>query len=286
MTRKELIAEVKTSLKQYTESNLIDDISLKLWLKNELKRFGTNIMVLNETVLQVENGISDLPENFWNLDFAVKCSPESYELEKGSLEEVYSASSYWTQRIENTYSWDNQSGSHKKEAYKEVIEKKYFGNNTTVNFRYSGLTLLKLTRGVKKDHLSTFCKSISNKINSPYEINILGNKVQTNFTKGFIYIRYNGLPVDEEGEIYIQDSGHLFTYIVYYLQRRALEDIWLNGDDPDLVNKISYLTQKEKEYFPLAMTQLKFEGLGDWHQKMKLKIRKETNKFERMFPNI
>jgi hypothetical protein len=259
---------------------------MRLWAKSALKRFGTNIMVLSEKVLEVSNGEAILPEDFWNLGFAVKCAPESHEFEKGNIKDVGRTSLYWTQRIENTYEWDNQSNSHIKKDYKEIIEKQYFGNQAVVSFRYSNIEPLRLTRGIKKENLSANCKNLMFN-QSPYEINILGEKIQTNFKTGNIYIQYNALPTDEFGELIVPEVPTLEEYIMYYLKRRILEDLWLNDDDLNLVNKISYVTQKEKEYFTLAMTTVKFEGLGtNWAKKMKRKMVAETNKFERMFPNI
>lgn len=286
MNRKELIAEVTTTLRQYDEANLIDYASLKLWVKTGLKRFGTNVMVLAEKVLEVNNGEADLPEDFWNLSFAVKCSPESHEFEKGCKQDIARTSLYYTQRIENTYEWDNQSNSHQKTNYKEVIERQHFGSQATVNFRYSNIFPLRLTRGIKKENIDKKCKNLIPGLASPYEINIVGEKIQANFNKGFIYLQYNALPTDEEGEITIPDVPTLEEYLMYYLKRRVLEDLWLNDDDLNLVNKISYISQKERESFALAMTTVKFEGLGNWDKKIKNKIRRETNRFENMFPNI
>lgn len=285
MTRKQLIAEILSELKQYEESGLIDHRSLNLWIKSELKRFGANITVLTEKVLGVENGEVELPDDFWSLHFAVKCTAESHEFEKGSKATVQD-SQYWTQRIENTYVWDNQSNSHKKTDYKEILEKTYLNIDTVVNFRYTNPILLRLTKGIKKDYCAPGCKNLQKELSSPYEINILGNKIQSNFKEGHIYMQYNGLPTDESGDIYIPDSIHLQEYLMYYCKRKILESLWINDDDANLINKLQYMKQQEREYFHLAMTQVKFEGLGNWSNNIKRKIIRETNRFERMFPNL
>ena len=146
---------------------------------------------------------------------------------------------------------------------------------------------MRLTRGIKKEHLGKNCQNLLLKTKSPYEINIVNNKLQTNFDKGFIYMQYNGLPTDEKGDLIIPDTTHLVTYLTYMLKRVVLEDIWVNGDDPNLVNKINYFTQKEREYEGKARTAVKFKALGNtWDKKLQLSMKKNTAVFESMFPNL
>lgn len=287
MTRKQLIAEILSDLRQYDEAGLIDYRSVNLWIKSELKRFGANITTLTEKVLEVENGQVDLPEDFWSLHLAVKCTEDSHEFEKGTRQDVQD-SQYYTQKIENTYTWDNQSNSHTKTSYKEIIEKKYY-NNTIINFRYTNPVILKLTKGIKKEYCSPGCKNLQMQLthSAEHEINILGNKIQANFKKGHIYMQYNAIPSDETGDLYIPDVVSLQEYLMYFVKRKILESLWMNDDDVNLINKLTYIKQQEREYFGLAMTQVKFEGLGkNWQDKLKMKMIQETNRFERMFPNL
>jgi hypothetical protein len=286
MTRKQLIAEILTDLRQYDESGLIDYRSLNMWIKNELKRFGANITILTEKVIDVDNGQAELPEDFWTFHLAAKCKAESHEFEEGTRDLVQD-SQYWTQRIENTYVWDNQSNSHKQSDYKEISEKIFY-KDAVVNFRYSEPTMLKLTKGFKKEFCAPGCKNLQKQLtnSAQNEINILGSKIQTNFKEGFIYLQYNALPTDETGDIYIPDVRSLQEYLIYYAKRRILEALWINDDDVNLINKLQYIKGQEKEYLGLAMTQVKMEGLGNWDKKLKRKMIAETNRYERLFPNI
>ena len=100
-------------------------------------------------------------------------------------------------------------------------------------------------------------------------------------------MQYNALPTDDKGDIYIPDFTQLQEYLMYYVKRKILENLWVNDDDVNLVNKLQYIKQQEREYFGLAMTQVKFESLGrNWSNNIKRKIIHETNRFERMFPNL
>lgn len=282
MTRKGLIAEITTKLKQYDESGLIDYKSLNRWIKNELKRFGSNLMVLTEKVLEVENGIATLPENFFSLDLAVKCSMDSYEIRE-EHRDVLQSSHFWTQRLETTYEWNNTSNSHVGKDYKCIREEVYY-KGCPITLRYNDVQPLKLVKGIKKESCSKKCKNF-NFNNSPYEINILRDKIQTNFSKGSIYIQYYGLPSDDEGDLEIPDIVNLQEYLIAYCTRQILESLWFNDDDVNLVNKLNYIRQSEESLFTKAMTTVKFEALGkNWDKKIKRKIIAESNRYERMFP--
>lgn len=283
MTRKQLIAEILTDFRQYDESGLIDYRSLNRWIKNELKRFGANIMTLTEKVIEVKNGEADLPENFYTLDLAVKCDSHSHEITQGCKADIQS-SSFYTQKIETTYEWDNQSNSHVGKDFK-CIEEKVLFNNCLMTFRYSNPTVLRLTKGIKREYCASSCKNFK-AYSSPHEMNIIMNKMHFNFNKGFVYLQYYGLPTDEEGDLYIPDVRSLEEYLIYYCKRKILENLMGNDDDTTVGSKLGYFRQEERENFGLAMTQTKMEALKPgWERRLKQKMIRETNRYERMFPN-
>lgn len=283
MKRKALIAEILSSVRQYDESGLVDYRSINRWITNELRRFGSNLMQLTEKVIEVENGEAVLPENFYTLYLAVKCDATSHEFIEGCRDNIERSNS-WTQRLETTYEWDNQSNSHKGVDFK-CIEEKVVTRNCSMIFRYSNPQILKLTKGIKREYCANACKNIK-VMQAPNEMNILMNKMQFNFKKGFVYLQYYGLPTTEDGDLYIPDIRNLEEYLIAYCKRKILEDLWMNDDDVNLVNKLSYMKQEENALYGYAQTQVKFESLSkNWDSRIRLKNIRETNKFERMFPS-
>lgn len=290
MTRKEFIAELTTDLRQYDESNLIDYRSVKLWIKNKLKRFGNNIMIPSDKVLKVENGRATVPDDFWKLDLAVKCEPLGYSIEEGSKESLIMSTTYKV-RVENEEEWNNQVENHIGKDYKKIVEKVVTTGGDVVNYYYKNPTILRLTKGMKKEDCYKTCKNLQDKFthSSPWEINIVGNTIQTNFKVGYIYIQYLALPTDEEGELIIPETqhGHLQDYLMYHCKAKIMENLMGNGDEPNLINMYNLYSAKEREYLSLAMTETKFGGLThDWDKKLKNEMRKNTLRYEDMFPNI
>lgn len=289
MTKKEFIAELTTDLKQYDESNLIDYRSVNMMINTKLKRFGNNIMVANEAFIKVVDGKAKLPENFWKLDLAVRCEPEGYSIKSGDKRAIISSYTY-KERTEEDLEWNNFIDSYIEKDYKRITETVYIDSNV-VDFYYKSPIILKLTKGMNKEVCSTGCKNLQDMFtySSPWEINIVKNTLQANFEKGYIYIQYVGLPVDDEGEVMIPETqhNHLQEYLMYHCKAKIMENLMGNGDEPNLINMYQIYSAKEREYFSLAMTETKFESLGhDWDKKMKNKMRQSTLKYERMFPKM
>lgn len=288
MTRTELIAEITTDFKQYDEVGLIDYRSLNRWIKGELKRFGNNIMVATDKTLIVENGRADLPEDFWKLTLAAKCDYAGYEVVEGKKEHII-MSHFWHTRTENTYIWNNRSEEYKHKDYQIIREKVSFEGGTLECY-YVNPTILKLTKGMSKEVCHSSCKNLQAALthSAKHEINILGNTIQTNFREGSIYIQYFALPTDDTGDLIIPETqhGHLEKYLEYYCKTKILENLIGNEDDPQKRTDLGYFNAKANETFALAMTEAKFSGLGhDWDVKLKNEMRRDTLKYERMFPN-
>lgn len=289
MTRKEFIAQLTTDLKQYDESNLIDYRSVKLWIKNKLKRFGNNIMTQTDEVIKVENGRAKLPENFWQLYLAVKCDPKGYSIEEGNKESLIMSTTYKI-RVENEEVWNNQVEGHVGKDYKSIVEKVVVTGGVVVNYHYHNPSVLRLTKGMKKESCYKTCKNLQDKYtySSPWEINIVNDYIQTNFKTGYIYIQYLALPTDEDGDLIIPDTpnGHLETYLEYHCKAKLLENLMGNGDDNSIANMYQLYSAKEREYLSLALTETKFLGLShDWDKKMRNSMRRDTLRYENMFPN-
>lgn len=288
MTIDALIAEITSGgFQQYDESGLIDYISLRRWIKSELKRFGNNIMVMGETVMHVKNNKAKLPENFWQFYLAVSCDIKGYT--KEDPDNVLLNSFFYKERVETLQEWNNQDESYYGKDLRYVREDYYF-NTGKATFYYGNPKFLRLRRGFDKSVCAPKCQNLIKKLvgDNPKDINIVGDYINTNFKEGDIYMQYRGLPTDDEDKIIIPNTQHdrLQEYLMYYCRMRILEDIW-TGKDDDVAQKISYYNSRQKETFQLAMTETKFEGLGrNWASKIRNKQRMQTRKYDVMLPRV
>lgn len=252
-----LIAEIEVDLAQYKAAGLIDKTSLVRWANNALKKFGQSICTRTEKVLQVEGGQCSLPEGFHSLQLAVKCNPASYYYEEEDVN-VLQNSIVWKERFERSTKWNSCTPCCKTEGESIITENVYI-NEKLITFYYESPSILKLGKTFKKDVCAKDCRNLFITEN-PYEINIIGNTLQTNFTDGTVYIQYYGLEVDEMGLPIIPDTprGELATYIEMYLKKKLFEKFIMNGDENNVATLLQYYSQQENQQYPKALADSKF----------------------------
>lgn len=288
MNRPQLIREILSGgFQKYEDAGLIDEQSLNRWIRIELKRFGANIMNGNEKTIRVDNGKALLPEHFWQLTLAAKVELENI-CGEGDYEEFLQSSLFYKERREKDVIWDNQSDSFQFTNFK-CVQENYYLKRAKVTANFKNPRYLKLTKGFNKEAVSPAYHKLSkaNTHSQPWEINVVGDYINTNFAEGFIYIQFKGLEVDDQGEIMIPECNHnrISEYLYNYCRLRILKEIYVGGDDVNMVNQIQMYQQDTRDSFILAMTDAKAYGQQGWRNDVKKSRIKNMAPFENMLPN-
>lgn len=280
-----IIADIKSDLNTYAESGLIGEITLRLHLINELKRFGGNVMDVYPKVLEIKNSQAQLPENFFALYKAVKTEPVGFRCEDGvTAEELNFGNTFFRIRKEASRTWDNLSNKFTEGEYTEVTEKVYLQQGKKMDIVYGHQKPLKLVQGFDKSKLNVACENIRIKT-SPYEINVINNTLQTNFSKGFICIWFQGLRVEEETDDIIlpeDPNARLYEFLMYSGKAKVFELMWNNDDDLNVVQKMQYNKVEAEKARTAASTQVRFSTVtgADWWKNIKNKQRRRLSKFD------
>lgn len=286
MTFNEFLAEIKNQMSQYFESGLIDDASVLTWVNKGLKKFGNTIMIYHETVVEIENSKGALPENFYSLKQALKCDKNFIECENKQTEKILVKSLFWTDVQLKQKEWNICTGDCVENNVEEfTYREKTYIDGAVFNRHYSRPVELKLSPSFKKSVCDNECFN-KFRSSSPYEINIIGTTLYTNFKEGDVYLKYKGLELDEDGIVIIPDTskGEIETYLTYFVKRNILEIIIANGDDVNVANLFKYYLDAERMQLGLALTEAKFSGLTPQSMyKLKRRGQLERKKFER-FP--
>jgi|TARA_R110000744_G_scaffold205725_1_gene324387 hypothetical protein len=280
---KNLLAELKSDFSRDFASGLIDDSSVKRWSMNALKKFGENLMVVQEATVEVSNGKGTLPSNFHSLYAAVLCNPRCYN--KISGESKVFESNIWVETTEKSIIWDSCDGSCTTESEKTVTEQ-VIVDDCVIEKHYTNPTLLRLGKNIKRGDCGTGCL---NNVNTPCnnEITINNRTLNTNFKEGTVFIQYYGLELDDcDFPIVNTDKGEVETYVEYHIKRRLMENKLSNGDDYSGGNLLSYFRQEERDSFSLALTAIKFETLTpDTFRRFKARNKMDMLKFEYLTRN-
>jgi hypothetical protein len=289
MTTKQIIFECRNMLKIYDQQGLLDEISMKNWLRECLKEFGGNLMEEHQTVLRISKGRVKLPENFWALKAAVKCEQEGYA-EAKTEKHIQNRTAYleWTE-ISDYYNYiegkpcleDGDSKYITETLYFEVPKKSY-------TFYYNQPKLLNLKNHIYKTRCTSDCMNLQN--NSDYNISIDENHnyMTTNFNDGFVWLWYRGLPSDENGDLIVPTTSKdkLKNYIVYFIIVKTLQQLMLSEDDVNIFNKLQVFQQLADQYYYDAKSESVNKGLSGWRTRLLNNSRRNTLKYERMFGNL
>ncbi len=255
-----IIAEVTGDLSKYADAGLIDSNSLYRDAVKALKRFGNDVMTLQETMLDVVNGQHTLDMNFYSLYLAYLCEPAGFvktcsEVEQHTLLD----SLVYKERTEKTTQWNECDPCCEIVEEKVIRENIYIKGKPSAQFRYNSPTLLTLGKGLMR---SSEChRDCRNRMcrDNPNQIDIIERTLQTNFPKGHIYMQYYGLLTSEDGTIAVPDTpnGTVETYIEYHLKVKLAERLMANNDAQGLSQIYPVWVRREEQAFGNAKAELK-----------------------------
>lgn len=279
MTLSEFYLEIESDLSSFAKD--INRTSVKTNVINQLRIFGTNVTELKEKVEVVKNSKIHLPDDFKSLKLALRLDSVGY-CTQGAHEPT---EQIIRQRIENGAYFDRITQEYITTCDPKIITEKIIIDNSTVNFYYTP-RWLSLVKGISKDGLDSKCLNLSPAIRHTQvdTINITNGILNTNFSTGQVYLQYNALPTDEDGDLIIPEftTGDLREYLMLYCKVKIAEDLIVNNKNPQ---GLGQMYQVWSQQLPLlksaALKECRFASLKDsnWQSKFASKNRKENIQF-------
>lgn len=83
MQIEEFLVELKASLRHYDKRDIIDDASIYRWIEIALKKFGGDITIPKDIVLDVKRKQAVMPGDYYDLILAYRCDFAGYEVPGG-----------------------------------------------------------------------------------------------------------------------------------------------------------------------------------------------------------
>lgn len=274
----ELIAELQAKYPNISQSGDIDKSSILFSVINKMRIFGVNALETTSDFLDVENSKTQLPEDFKALKFACLAEPMGYEIEGNRI--GVTDNFIYKQRIESPAYFNEVTKEYVTSCRSKLVTETITLGNSRLKYHYYRKPL-ELVDGVREKAIAQDCKNIG--IKSFNKISIRNSILNTNFSKGRIYIEYYSLPMNEEGELVIPiySTGAIYDYIENCAKIEIIEYIINNGLNPQGLSDL-YKVYKGQE-IPMkssAMKEAKFKGLGkDWDKKFRRNIDSYYNRF-------
>jgi hypothetical protein len=282
VTLEEFIAEIETNFSIYSATNDIDKVSIKTWVINELRQFGKNICDKRETILDIKNSRVLLPETFKSLILAVKLEPND---ELGNKPQPERKLIIERQRLENPAEWTTTTRDYFVNFCEtKIITEKVYAYEDPEE-RYYNPQFLSLVKGIQKDTLDVDCLNLHPSIrdNYPHKISITNRTLNTNFKEGKIYIQYNSLPADQDGEIAIPiiSTGDIKNYIENKVKIKIGEDLMLNQKNPAGLPELLRLWFQQDRLLEIkARSEANWSGIPkDWSTQERIKNTARQDRF-------
>lgn len=265
MTVEDYIIELKSSLRSFDKRDLIDEVSIYKWVEIALKKFGGDITMRKEAVVDVKRGQARMPGDYFDLILAFKCDFKGYEVPEGDkvIPELQNTIA-WKERTERSYRWCSCDECCKDECEKVIVEKFYINvhdRDHEVRCYYDRPIMLGLAKPMLRDSCLSKCR---NKVvkDSPYEINIVNGFLYANFD-GPIYMQYRSLPFDGESNIIIPDTpqGLVLDYVDNFVKMRFFEELMYNAEAQGAADLFKLYAQQDLVKLKNAKTELKMMGM-------------------------
>lgn len=234
----EVLASVKTSLRSFDESGLLDDSEMIFHIIEILHKYKLSRDYNKKIVLDVFDGFADIPEDI---------DPDAgREL---TLCEVFGEDANVTRRyyfgrkpeviIQKDYS--KRLCYHKCEIHDEtewIVRTLYFDSVEPATHKF--------TRKKKIEYKPDFKPGILSedfdKGTLPTYYRIGGKKFEFNFKEGHVLLDYTGLVLDDDGYPLIEDNPYIKRALIDYLIYRSLEVIFYNSE-ADVIGRLQYAKQ-------------------------------------------
>ena len=283
ITLDEFIAEIESTFKIYADTNDIDRVLIKTIVINELRKFGKNICDKREAIVDIKNSQVLLPENFKSLILALKLTPNE-ELDcKDNTEKRLIIE---RQHIENPAEWTSTTRDYfVNYCESKIVTEKVYAYNERVDKFYTP-HFLSLYKGFSNSSLDTNCLNLHPSIRDSYsdKISITNRTLRTNFREGKIYIQYNSLPEDEDGEIVIPilSTGDIRNYLVNKVKVELGQHLILSQLNTSGLKELMPLwIQSDRQLFILAKSEASWAGMNqkEWTKQRQQRNRVEQNRF-------
>lgn len=278
-----LFSVIKQDLSSYDANNLIDEGTFYRDVKHIINQLGYYVYDRTNAVIKVgSNFKAALPNDFTYLDSAFKCSLCGSSSDTWNPQLGYVIRQDTTSQCIKECDQCDFTCSGDKELNKITVRNYVKGIPSTYNFIQP--TLLALGNVMKdKDKCTASCPNLF--VESPYFISLDNGFIYTNFKEDYIYLNYYAFPLDENGLPMIPNDTEVELAIEYYIKMKLFENLWINGDDPNVEKKVMYYTQKFDEAFKSALYKAKLPTFGTSVQMMR-RNRRKYNLYDMTKTNI
>lgn len=261
-----IFARIKEELSSYFESGLLDDSLLDIYTKDCIDHLGHGMLKISNTVLNLENGQSDLPDDFEGMREVWICTEDNTPY-------TLPGSTYQQQVLSTSFKlWENvdvKCSPCQTCANPDIIQAIYRTRNTVL-YSWKREKML-----MPRPYISTSDKNSL--------IYVIDNcKIVTPFDNGTLNLVYYVDADYSDGDLQIPNNYYIKKYIEEFIKYKLYFQLFNKVTDESF-NQVQVKMQMAKQLSDEAFIEASIEMKKDTTEKKIHRInkqRRELQKFE------
>jgi hypothetical protein len=273
-----LLASVESDLNVYADQGYIERANFIKDVRRVNADLGLKLNSEKETILDVKNYKSCVPDDFMYLQAAIAChitKVTTPRLGGAHTEDI-------TMPLENKCHTCNNTPCTCKFEFKACDGNKWVVQKIGIKTEtFEHLEKLSLTKASHR-HCADNCLNFHFK--SPHQIDINDNEATFSFREGKVYINYLSDMTDEEGNLLILDHPLVNDYYEYAVKKKFFENMSLNKEG-DFINSYRLVKEELRQAKIRAIDFInipEFDEIQDFYERNR---RKFYNDYVRYFSN-
>jgi hypothetical protein len=218
------IASVKMELRSYEDAGQLDEVSLFKYADWMLNRLGRSLHKTYNLMIEIENGQAAVPFNFKKLGFLYNCNPCGTG---GTKKERWFFGNPYTYNVRQLSKRICYNKCCITEDHEEITETIYIDREVCEE-KYCGKQLLSISKNVAKDKIGENCPNLF--CNSPQYFNMDEENFYFNFNSGCVYLRYEGLQLDDDNYPLIPNNPYILKAVEDYLIYKSFLNLYYNSE--------------------------------------------------------
>lgn len=281
----QLLDDVMVDFKGYTLEDMIEPATLIATVRKLNYELGLRIQQTKEVVLEISHGKAKLPANFHVFNYALVCTERTvhtgYDVGGTHMVEVpYTEVSTSEDLCPPPVVNENPNGQPRiivncKNEQWELIQ--VIGPSKTVKF--TQFFPLKMRNNPDID-----CDCPNLYYTSSNEGWLNHGFLYTNFTSGNVYLNYQSLMEDEEGNLLVPDHDGINEYYEYGLKRKILETLFM--EDENVSNKLQLIEQRYREARNKALSIVNTPNFEEMRKMWEVNRKAMYGKYYDMFRSV
>lgn len=272
----ELLADVSTDFKMYSNEALIEPAELIKVAQRVNYDLGLRIHITKETIIDVEKKKAKLPDDFYVLNFALLCG--KYKVERPAIQ--------GDQREDTFVNMCQRCGTSLVDCSCPnyvAAETVYGDDSQTLVLVQKIKTEVRTYEHFERIHING--KQVSQMGHDGHHHSNAGEirngYIYTNMEEGQLYISYEGAMEDLDGNLLVLNHPMINEYYEYALKKRILENLAMNGED--VVLRMNIIAPEYRAARNNALSIVNTPDFSDMYNLWQLNRKAQYSKYVDMF---